>query len=160
VSGFGERFRMQRQEDTKMKTVSLALALASILFGFVPAARAQTGTGADRRGAVEVQGHTVKAVTVGPAIVHGYSGFSGGALFVAPVADGTDADCATALANPTVRTMPLVADRMAYLPIGAGQVACLVTDTQRPFELLWHAFATDGTQTLLASAKTPRATTR
>lgn len=115
-----------------MKTVSLALALASTLFGFAPAARAQTGTGADRRGAVEVRGHSVKAVTVGPAIVHGYSGFSGGALFVAPVADGS----------------------------GPGQLACLVTDTQRPFELLWHAFATDGTPTLLASAKTPRATTR
>ena len=143
-----------------MKTVSLALALASILFSFVRAARAQTGAGADRRGAVEVQGHSVKAVTVGPAIVHSYSGFSGGALFVARMAAGTDADCATALANPAVQPMPLAADSVAYLSVGVGQVACLVTDTQRPFELLWHAFATDGTQTLLASAKAPRATAR
>jgi hypothetical protein len=142
-----------------MKTVSLALALASTLFTFVPAARAQTGAGADRRGAVEVQGHSVKAVTAGPAVVHGYSGFSGGALFVAPVAAGTDADCAAALASPGARPMPLAADRVAYLSVGAGQVACLVTDTQRPFELLWHAFATDGSQTLLASVKA-RATAR
>jgi hypothetical protein len=42
---------------------------------------------------------------------------------------------------------------MAYVPVGAGQVACLVTDTQRPFELLWHAFATDGAQTYIASAQ-------
>ena len=143
-----------------MKTVSLALALASTLFTFVPAARAETAAGADRRGAVEVQGHSVKAVTVGPAVVHGYSGFSGGSLFVAPVAAGTDADCAAALANAGARPMPLAADRVAHLSVGAGQVACLVTDTTRPFELLWHAFSTDGSKTLLASAASPHATTR
>jgi hypothetical protein len=65
----------------------------------------------------------------------------------------TDADCAAALANHAVRPAPLVADRMAYVPVGAGQVACLVTDTQHPFELLWHAFATDGAPTYLACAK-------
>ena len=42
---------------------------------------------------------------------------------------------------------------MAYVPVGAGQVACLVTNTRRPFELLWHAFATEGSETLVANSK-------
>jgi hypothetical protein len=133
-----------------MKTISLVFALASALFVQAPKANAR---GADKHGTVEVTGHAVKAVTVGPVLVHGYSGFSGGAMFVARAVAGTDADCAAALANHAVRPTPLVADRMAYVPVGAGQVACLVTDTQRPFELLWHAFATEGAQTYLASAK-------
>jgi hypothetical protein len=133
-----------------MKTIALAIALASALFVHAPRANAHA---ADKRGAVEVTGRAVTAVTAGPVLVHGYSGYSGGAIFVAPVVAGTDADCAAALANHSVRPTPLVADRMAYVPVGAGQVACLVTDTQRPFELLWHAFATDGAQTYMASAK-------
>lgn len=133
-----------------MKTIALAIALAAALFAHAPQANAHA---ADKRGAIEVTGHTVKAVTTGPVLVHGYAGYSGGAIFVAPSVAGTDADCAAALATHATRPTPLVADRMAYVPVGAGQVACLVTDTQRPFELLWHAFATDGAQTYLASAK-------
>jgi hypothetical protein len=133
-----------------MKTIALVFALASALFVHAPKANAHA---ADKRGVVEVTGHAVKAVTVGPVLVHGYSGYSGGAIFIAPVVSGTDADCTAALANHGVHPTPLVADRMAYVPVGAGQVACLVTDTQRPFELLWHAFATDGAQTYLANAK-------
>ena len=134
-----------------IETISTVFALASALFVYVPKADARP---ADRRGAVEVTGRAVKAVTTGPALVHGYSGFSGGAIFVAPVVAGTDADCSAALAKHTsVRPEPLVADRVAYVPVAAGQVACLVTNTQRPFELLWHAFATEGSETYLASAK-------
>ena len=133
-----------------MKTIALVFALASALFVHAPKANAHA---ADKRGTVEVTGHAVKAVTVGPVLVHGYSGFSGGAIFVAPAIVGTDADCAAALASHAARPTPLVADHMAYVPVGAGQVACLVTDTQRPFELLWHAFAIDGAQTYLASSK-------
>jgi hypothetical protein len=67
---------------------------------------------------------------------------------------GTDADCSAALATGgTIRPMPLAADRMAHVTVGAGQVVCLVTDTRRPFELLWHAFPVTGSDTLLASAK-------
>jgi len=140
---------MERQEVTvTMKTIALVFALTSALLVHAPKANAHA---ADKRGTVEVTGHAVKAVTTGPGLVHGYSGFSGGALFVAPVVAGTDADCAAALANHAVRPTPLVADRMAYVPVGAGQVACLVTSTQRPFELLWHAFPTEGTQTYIAA---------
>jgi hypothetical protein len=133
-----------------MKTIALALSFAAALFVNAPKANAHA---ADKRGTVEVTGHAVKVVTVGPVLVHGYSGYSGGAIFVAPAVAGTDADCAAALANHAARPTPLVADRMAYVPVGAGQVACLVTDTPRPFELLWHAFATDGAQTYIASSK-------
>jgi hypothetical protein len=133
-----------------MKTIALVFSLASALIAAAPEANAHA---ADKRGRVEVTGHAVKAVTVGPVLVHGYSGFSGGAIFVAPAVAGTDADCAAAVAGHAARPTPLVADHMAYVPVGAGQVACLVTDTPRPFELLWHAFATDGAQTYLASAK-------
>jgi hypothetical protein len=117
----------------------------------VPQANARP---ADTRGAVEVTGHAVKAVTAGPALVHGYSGFSGGQIFVAPIVAGDDTDCAAALAKQeVVSRTTLVADQMAYVPVGAGQVACLVTDTRRPFELLWHAFPVTAPEMRLASAK-------
>jgi hypothetical protein len=133
-----------------MKTIALALAL----FAIAPRAHAQdVNHRTDWRGTVAVTGRAVKAVTTGPALLHGYSEFSGGAIFVAPIATGTDADCATAVANGSRGAKPLVADRVAYVPVGAGQVACLVTNTQRPFELLWHAFQIDGSETYLASAK-------
>jgi hypothetical protein len=154
VSGFAERFRMHRQEDTKMKTITLALALASALFTFAPHTSAHAAAGADRRGTVDVVGRTVRAVTTGPALLHGYSGFSGGTIFVVPAVAGTDADCAAALANSGgIRPVPLAADRVAHVTVGAGQLACLVTDTRRPFELLWHTFPLTSSDTLLASAK-------
>jgi hypothetical protein len=135
-----------------MKTITLVFALASALFVHAPKANAHA---ADKRGVVDVTGHAVKAVATGPVLVHGYTGFSGGAIFVAPVVAGTDADCADALThNVGGRHMPLLADRVTYIPVAAGQVACLVTDTRRPFELLWHAFATEGSEALVASAKT------
>jgi hypothetical protein len=33
-------------------------------------------------------------------------------------------------------------------------MACLATDTQRSFELLWHSFAIDSSETIVASART------
>ena len=137
-----------------MKSISLAVALISTLFAATPAAHAQSAHSTGR-GAVQVRGRAVKAVTMGPVLVHGYSGFAGGALFVAPVVAGTDADCAAALANHAdVRATTLIADRMAYIQVGAGQMACLVTETPRSFELLWHAFTVEGTETYLAANKT------
>jgi hypothetical protein len=149
VSGLAVAFRMERQEVTvTMRTI--ALALASALFSYAPKVMARP---AESRGTVEVKGPAVRVVTTGPVLIHAYSGFSGGALFLAPVVAGTDADCSAALANHGVRPMPLVADHMAYVPVAAGQVACLRTDTGRSFELLWHAFATSESETRLAQAK-------
>jgi hypothetical protein len=131
-----------------LKTVAAALALAAAVL--TPTLKAHA---ADRRGAVAVSGPTVKVVTAGPVLLHGYSGFSGGALFLAQKQTGTDADCAAALARPGARPVALVADRVAYVPVAVGQVACLVTDTRRPFELLWHAFDTTPTETYVANVK-------
>jgi hypothetical protein len=134
-----------------MKSITLALALASALFTFASKVEARP---AEARGTVEVRGRAVKAVKTGPALIHGYSAFSGGALVVVPVVAGRDADCSAAVANHGgLSTTTLVADQMAYVQVGAGQTVCLVTNTPRSFELLWHAFATEGTQTTLASAK-------
>ena len=134
-----------------MKSITLALALASALFSFASKVEARP---AEARGTVEVRGRAVKAVTTGPAIIHGYSAFSGGALVVVPVVAGTDADCAAAVANHGgLPSTTLVADQMAYVQVGAGQTARLVTNTTRSFDLMCHAFATEGTQTYIASAK-------
>ena len=107
-----------------------ALSLLSATAGAHPAG------GPTRRGAVEISGPAVKLVTVGPAQLHGYSAFAGGALFVAPAVTGTDADCAAAVT--TARPVRLVADRMSAVAIAKGEVACLLTSTARSFELLWH----------------------
>jgi hypothetical protein len=150
VSGFDARLRIEGQEVTViMKTITLVFAVASALFAHAPKANARP---AEKRGTVEVTGHAVKAVTTGPVLLHGYSGFSGGAIFVAQAGADADADCAAALADHrSARPIPLVADRVAYVPVAAGQVACLVTNTPRSFELLWHAFATDGSKTYLVA---------
>jgi hypothetical protein len=142
-----------------MKTTRSALLIVSA-FAFLSAASVVSALAhpADtlvRRGAMAVKGRTVKAVTMGPAMLHGYSGFPGGAIFVVQAVSGTDADCAAALANgANVRPTPLIADRVAQVSVGAGQVACLATDTQRSFELLWHSFAIDSSETIVASART------
>jgi hypothetical protein len=137
------------------KTIALVFALSSVLFAQAGSAGAHPSeTGARRRGTVEVTGRAIKAVTVGPANLHGYSGFAGGAIFVARAGSGTDADCAAALAAPgAARPTTLVADQVAQIQLGAGQVACLVTDTNRSFELLWHAFVPEASATVIASTK-------
>ena len=126
-----------------MKTLgSLTIAISSVLFTFVQGSRADTLGVPPQRGVVEITGRAVKAVTVGPATLHTYSGFAGGAIFVAGAVAGTDADCAAALASPaTPRPTTLVPDVVMRIQLGAGEVACLVTDTSGGFELLWHAFA-------------------
>ena len=120
--------------------VSFAIAVSSVLFSFVQGSRADTLGAPAQRGVVEVTGRAVKAVTVGPATLHTYSGFAGGAIFVARAGAGTDADCVTALASPAVsHPTALVADVVMLVQLDVGEVACLVTDTNRSFELLWHA---------------------
>lgn len=139
-----------------MKIITLVFALTSVLFARAPKANAHA---AGKRGTVEVTGRAVKAVAAGPVLIHGYSGFGGGAIFVAPAIAGTDADCSAALAHGgSVHAMPLVADRVARVRVGAGQVACLATNTERPFELLWHAFAAEGSETAWAAATAHTAT--
>jgi hypothetical protein len=126
-----------------MKTLgSSTIALSSILFSFVSSTRADTSGAAAHRGVVEVTGRAAKIVTVGPALLHSYSGFAGGAIFVIRAIAGTDAGCAAALAPPSAaHPIALVPDVVTTVQLGVGEAACLVTETDGSFELLWHAFA-------------------
>jgi len=134
------------------KLTSAIAALSFVLCLRAPGAKASGAASANRRGTVIATGHAVKAITAGPALLHGYSDIGGGSIFLARAVTGTDADCSAALASHegTART-PLVADRIARVVVGTGQIACLVTDTHRSFELLWHAFPATGA----ATASTP-----
>jgi len=135
------------------KIIALALALTSLASAYAPRARASAPAGT-RGTVVAAAGHAVKAVTAGPAVVHGYSDFAGGAIFVTASVTGTDADCAAALAGARPAATAVGADRVVQIPVGAGQLACLVTDTTRSFELLWHALpAAAPSATLMASSR-------
>jgi hypothetical protein len=92
------------------------------------------------RGRVLTKGPSVKAVRTGPAVIHAYSAFSGGGLYVVPVVTGTDADCAAGTAEAAARgEEPIQADRRVTLRVAASELACLATSTKGTFELLWHA---------------------
>ncbi|HXJ21882.1 MAG TPA: hypothetical protein VMT03_16780 [Polyangia bacterium] len=101
------------------------------------------------RGTVVARGHANKVVVAGPAAVHVYSQFAGGAIYTAPSRTGTDRDCAGA-AGPAIA---LATDRVAVVSVGPGQVACLSTSARGSFELVWHAVGRPApTATLLAKA--------
>ena len=118
-----------------MKTTMTILSLLSFLsFGFAGAAHA--GEGANR-GQVNVQAATTKAVVAGPAVVKVYSGFSGAKVFVTAAASTKDADCVAAAAGTTGTA--LQADRVEFVSVGAGQVACVASTGARSIELLWSA---------------------
>jgi hypothetical protein len=92
------------------------------------------------RGAVTSRGPTVRAVRAGPALIHAFSSFTGGELYVVPSVTGGDTDCASGGTNRAVTPpTPIVADRRTVLHVGAGQVACVAVRGERAFELLWHA---------------------
>jgi hypothetical protein len=113
------------------KTISTLALVSALTFG---GAVARAGE-APQRGEVLVDGPSVKAVVVGPMAFHAYSGYSGGALYIAPAVTGTDADCQVKEAERD--TTDLQADVVVTFSVPAGQVACLVTN--RKLEVLWHA---------------------
>jgi hypothetical protein len=94
------------------------------------------GAGARLRGQVTVRGPSVRALTVGPMVLHAFSGFPGGALYAAPAVTGTNQGerIDEALSHGKV-----AADRSVVLNLNTGEVACLVTQNHGSFELLWHA---------------------
>ena len=111
-----------------MKTAASILALVSfVALGF--AGTAHAGEGAARKGQVNVQAASTKAVLAGPAVVKVYSLIAGAKVFVA------DGDCASGKA-PTGTVLP--ADRIETLTVAAGQVACVASTGDRNIELLWH----------------------
>ena len=116
-----------------MKTISMMLALSSIALGCASAQVGHTPV-ANLRGRVVVAGPSVKAVLVGPADIHAYSAYAGGAMYTVPAVSGGDRDCESARAG----LVALRADRTQALRIEAGQLACLATVKRGGFELLWH----------------------
>ena len=88
------------------RTVFAVLALAAAIL--TPTLKAHA---AHRGDAVDVTGHAVNAVRTCPVLRHGDSGFSGGALWLAPKQTATDAHCAAAPASRGARPVPVVPDR-------------------------------------------------
>jgi hypothetical protein len=121
-----------------VKIISLLLVVSSLGLGCTGAQLARRPD-SFQRGDVIVEGPVVKSIVAGPADIHAYSAFAGGALFVAPRVSGTDGDCHAQPGRPRGATTTLEADRVAVLRIDASQVACLSTVKGGRFELLWHA---------------------
>src|SRR4249919_3670707 len=113
--------------EATMKTLSILSLVSFVALGF--AGTAHAGEGAARRGQVNVQAASTKAVVAGPAVIKVYSQFSGAKVFVA------DADCSAGSAQTG---SALQADRVQTVTVGAGQVACVATTGARNIEILWH----------------------
>jgi len=89
-----------------------------------------------RRGRVLNWSARTQAVARGPITLHAYAGFTGGEIFQAPAGTGSEDDCA---ASPRgAPATPVPADRVVYIAVPAGAVACLHTWTDSAYELLWH----------------------
>jgi hypothetical protein len=94
--------------------------------------------GLAQRGSVVVSGDAVKAFAAGPAVVHAFSMDRGGGVYTAAATTGTDADCVQSLASNHGRSTPLQVDQRNVVKVGAGQVACVATQSDHPIELVWH----------------------
>jgi hypothetical protein len=129
------------------KTLATLLTATALCLG-AATARAEGGA---QRGQVSVKGPTVKVIVAGPVDIHAYSGFSGASIYAALAITGTEADCrAQAVRDET----PVRADNILDFQVHAGEVACLATTTNRPFELLWHAQKAAPTMDPVMIAKT------
>jgi len=116
------------------RTGWVVVLLASGLSGCASLRSAQGR--APRRGAVVTAGK-IAAVVEGPGVLHAYSHFRGGRLYVVPARSGGDHDCRAAAAAGRTASAVAVQPRTT-LDVSAGERVCLVTDRPRPFELLWH----------------------
>jgi hypothetical protein len=119
-----------------MKNTILALLLVGSF-----ASGCASGAGLAQRGSVVVSGDSVKVLAAGPAVLHAFSMDRGGGVFIAPATTGTDADCALAGPAHRDRATPVKVDQRNVVAVGAGQVACLATNSDRRLELLWHTEA-------------------
>jgi len=133
-----------------VKIISLLLVVSSLGLGCTGAQLARRPD-SFQRGDVIVEGPVVKTIVAGPADIHAYSAFAGGALFVAPRVSGTDDDCRARLGVARAAATMLEADRITVLRIDASQVACLSTVKGGRFELLWHSSEHKATAIALAA---------
>lgn len=144
-----------------MNTFSKVLLVSSLVLGSLNAHVARAGNPAPtERGDVIVRGAARKAVVAGPAELHAYSEFRGGAVYVVPAVSGTDEDCVRTGGGAKADLVDLPADKVVPLHVGVGQIACLATAREGSFELLWHALpvapdAGPGAATAVASAAKP-----
>src|SRR5882724_316856 len=116
-----------------MRTLSKLLAISSLALGCASAPVGRSPA-ANLRGDVVGAGPSVKLVVVGPADIHAYSAFAGGAIYTVPAVSGSDRDCGSTRAGLTT----LEPDRVHALRVEAGQVACLAIVKKGSFELMWH----------------------
>jgi hypothetical protein len=86
-----------------------------------------------------VQGGSVKAIVLGPRVVHTFSTGAGGSLYTARAVTGADADCQEGTRRDSGYPVSIVADRRATLGVAEGEIACLAATGPSEFELLWHA---------------------
>jgi hypothetical protein len=121
--------------------VAISCVAFSLLGGCTAATQvARPVDEAPLRGSVEASGPSVKALRAGPTVLHVYSAFTGGHLYVVRAATGTDADCAPAGARVAAEASePIEAGRRVSFWVEAGQIACVSTGTTSAFKLLWHA---------------------
>lgn len=89
------------------------------------------------RGTVISRSVGSQVIVRGPATLHAYAGFSGGEIYASRAAARPDADCARSLQRGL--STPVPADRIIRVTVPAGEVACLQTQIDTPYELLWHA---------------------
>jgi len=120
-----------------------------VLFVGSVAGCATSSTGRPVRGTVLSTSAGTRAIVSGPTTMHVYAGFAGGEIYNAPVETGTDADCARVQAGAAA--VPLRADRIVYVAVPAGEMACLRTHVGAGYELLWHALARPVIGELVAS---------
>jgi hypothetical protein len=88
------------------------------------------------RGTIVSQSPGAQAVVRGPITLHAYAGFTGGEIYAERAATGTNPDCFPPRHENAA--IPLPADRVISVAVPAGAVACLRTQTDTPYELLWH----------------------
>ena len=92
-----------------------------------------------------VPGGSVKAIVLGPKVVHTFSTGAGGNLYTARAVTGSDADCQEGARRDAGYPVSIVANRRATLGVAEGEIACLATTGPSEFELLWHARSGDRT---------------
>lgn len=135
--------------ETKKLIGMFALFIGSV------AGCATSPTGRALRGTVLSTSPGTRAIITGPTTMHVYAGFAGGEIFNVPAETGTDVDCARVQAGAPV--VPLRPDRVLYVAVPAGEVACLRTHVGEGYELLWHALVPQPRGELLAAATNPGA---
>ena len=137
-------------------SISVLFAASSLVFGCAGTQAVRSGALSASRGTIVARGRSVKAIAVGPRVIHAFAGQAGGDLFIAPALTGSDLDCEVSSTDDARHPVRIVPDRSTVLNLDSGEVGCLATSDARPFELLWHATGEGRPQIQVASVSTVR----